>query len=202
MGRCGRSPGSSCFSGSRARDTTATLAYYDFAERREGSVGPVRSYDLSADGKKILVGYRNQYAIVDLKPAQKMDKRLATQNLTAVVDPREEWRQVFTDVWRTYRDVFYDESLHGLDWNAQREHYGGMLDDADRWDVNWRSAGDRRGQRVAHIREAATPRRHATGRWGCWGWTGPSRTGRTGSLGSCGAGRGTSRRGRRWPSRA
>jgi tricorn protease len=127
------------FPRSGSADTTATLAYYDFAERDEKVVlSPVGSYELSADGKKVLVGFRNQYAIVDLKPAQKMDKRLATQGLTAVVDPREEWRQVFTDVWRTYRDVFYDENLHGLDWNAQREHYGRMLNDAvTRWDVNF-----------------------------------------------------------------
>ena len=127
------------FPRSGSADTTATLAYYDFAERDEKVVlSPVGSYDLSADGKKVLVGFRGQYSIIDLKPAQKMDKRLATQSLTAVVDPREEWRQVFTDVWRTYRDVFYDESLHGLDWNAQREHYGRMLNDAvTRWDVNF-----------------------------------------------------------------
>jgi tricorn protease len=126
------------FPRSWSADTTATLAYYDFAERDEKVVlSPVGSYDLSADGKKVLVGFRGQYAIIDLKPAQKMDKRLATQGLTAEVDPREEWRQVFTDVWRTYRDVFYDEALHGLDWNAQREHYGRLLNDAvTRWDVN------------------------------------------------------------------
>jgi tricorn protease len=124
---------------SGSADTTATLAYYDFAERDEKTVlSPVGSYDLSADGKKLLVGFRGQYAILDVKPAQKMDKRLATQSLTAVVDPRDEWRQVFTDVWRTYRDVFYDESLHGLDWNAQREHYGRLLEGAvTRWDVNF-----------------------------------------------------------------
>jgi len=117
----------------------ATLAYYDLAEREEKTIlSPVSQYEISADGKKVLVGYRNQWAIVDLKPGQKMDKRLATTSLETVVDPRAEWREVFTDVWRTYRDVFYDASLHGLDWNAQREHYGRLLDDAvTRWDVNF-----------------------------------------------------------------
>jgi tricorn protease len=127
------------FPRSGSGDENATLAYFDFAEREEKTVlSPVSNYEVSADRKKLLVGYRNQWAIVDLKPAQKMDKRLATAGLETVVDPREEWRQVFTDVWRTYRDVFYDESLHGLDWPAQREHYGRMLKDAvTRWDVNF-----------------------------------------------------------------
>jgi len=120
-------------------DENATLAYYDLAEREEKTIlSPVSEYAISADGKKVLVGHRGQWAIVDLKPGQKMDKRLATSALEALVDPRAEWREVFTDVWRTYRDIFYDEHMHGLDWNAQREHYGRLLDDAvTRWDVNF-----------------------------------------------------------------
>jgi tricorn protease len=67
-----------------------------------------------------------------------MDKRLATEGLETTVDPRAEWRQVFTDVWRTYRDVFYDPGLHGLDWNAMRTQYGALLEHAaTRWDVNF-----------------------------------------------------------------
>jgi tricorn protease len=120
-------------------EENATLAYYDLTEREEKTIlSPVSQYEISADGKKVLVGNRGQWAIVDLKAAQKMDKRLATANLETEVDPRGEWRQVFSDVWRTYRDVFYDPAMHGLDWNAQREHYGRLLDDAvTRWDVNF-----------------------------------------------------------------
>jgi tricorn protease len=119
-------------------EENATLAYYDLAEREEKTIlSPVSQYEITADGKKILVGHRGQWAIVELKPGQKMDKRLATATLEAEIDPRAEWRQVFTDVWRTYRDVFYDPGMHGLDWNAQRAHYGRLLEDAvTRWDVN------------------------------------------------------------------
>jgi len=55
-----------------------------------------------------------------------------------VLDPQAEWRQLFSEVWRTYRDYFYDPNMHGLDWDALREHYGSLLDDAvTRWDVNF-----------------------------------------------------------------
>ncbi len=54
------------------------------------------------------------------------------------LDPQAEWRHLFTDVWRTYRDYFYDANMHGLDWDALREQYGALLDDAvTRWDVNF-----------------------------------------------------------------
>jgi tricorn protease len=45
---------------------------------------------------------------------------------------------MFVDVWRTYRDFFYDPGMHGLDWAGLRDHYGALLDDAvTRWDVNF-----------------------------------------------------------------
>ncbi len=54
------------------------------------------------------------------------------------VDPRAEWRQIFTDVWRIERDFFYDPNMHGVDWAAMRERYGRLLGDAvTRWDVNF-----------------------------------------------------------------
>jgi tricorn protease len=31
------------------------------------------------------------------------------------VDPREEWRQIYREVWRIQRDYFYDPNLHGVD---------------------------------------------------------------------------------------
>jgi tricorn protease len=117
----------------------ASIVYYDLEEREEKAVLDAASgYEISADGKKILVANRGQWAIVDVKPKQKMDKRLATNDLEMTVDPKEEWRQMFTDVWRTYRDVFYDPGMHGLDWNALHSQYGGLLEDAvTRWDVNF-----------------------------------------------------------------
>jgi tricorn protease len=127
------------FPRSGSTDRNSTLAYYDLEAREEKTIlTPVNSYEVSADGKKVLVGNGGQWAIVDLKPGQKMDKRLATASMEMMLDPRAEWREVFTDVWRTYRDVFYDPNLHGLDWNAMRTQYGRMLDDAvTRWDVNF-----------------------------------------------------------------
>lgn len=40
-----------------------------------------------------------------------------------IVDLRQEYLQVFNETWRTVKDRFYDESLHGVDWNKMRELY-------------------------------------------------------------------------------
>jgi tricorn protease len=44
-----------------------------------------------------------------------------------LVDPAEEWQQLFNDAWRIERDYFYDPNMHGVDWKLARERYGNML---------------------------------------------------------------------------
>jgi tricorn protease len=59
-----------------------------------------------------------------------------TDGMIAHVEPRAEWEQVFDDTWRLFRDFFYDEEMHGVDWPAVRDRYAAMLPDcASRADV-------------------------------------------------------------------
>ena len=52
--------------------------------------------------------------------------------------PREEWRQIFQDTWRRYRDFFYDPQMHGVDWDTMRVLYGKLVEDArSRWDLSF-----------------------------------------------------------------
>jgi tricorn protease len=115
------------------------LVYYDLTEREEKTIlDDVDGYRLSADRKKALVWKRQSAAIVDVQPGQKMEKALRIAELGMMVDPRAEWRQIFTDAWRLCRDFFYDPHMHGVDWEAMRKQYGELLKDAvTRWDVNY-----------------------------------------------------------------
>jgi tricorn protease len=130
---------------SGSSDENRPIAYYDLEEREEETIlDNARGFVLAANGKKMLVRQRDTFAIIDIKPGQKIggkgnkNNTLDTSKLEMTLDPQAEWRQLFTDVWRTYRDYFYDPNMHGLDWVALREHYGALLDDAiTRWDVNF-----------------------------------------------------------------
>jgi tricorn protease len=115
------------------------LVYYDLEEREEKTVlEDVDGFVVSADGKKTLVASGDRFAIIDLKPDQKMEKPLRTAEMEMTVDPAAEWRQIFNDVWRFQRDFFYDPNMHGVDWASMREQYGSLLDDAvTRWDVSF-----------------------------------------------------------------
>ena len=115
------------------------LMYYDLKDRKEQTIlDDVDGVRLSADGKKLLVWKKRRFAIVDVKPKQKMDKPLRTGEMEMTIVPKDEWRQVFNDAWRFERDFFYDPNMHGVDWNAMRKQYSRLLDDAvTRWDVNY-----------------------------------------------------------------
>lgn len=121
-----------------ASGTDSPVVYYDLAERKEETVLDVAGRaELTADGKKLLVAHENELAIIELKPAQKFDKPLATADVEVPVDPRAEWTQMFDDAYRFERDFFYDPNMHGVDWDAMRDRYRALLDDAvTRWDVN------------------------------------------------------------------
>ena len=50
----------------------------------------------------------------------------------------QEWTQIFNEVWRRYRDLFYVENMHGYDWEALRKQYAAWLQYvAHRSDLNY-----------------------------------------------------------------
>jgi tricorn protease len=119
-------------------DENASVIQYDLKEREEKTiVREADSFVLSAKGTKLLVRHKENYAIVDPKPDQNMDKRLRTSEMVVSIDPRAEWNQIFNDVWRLFRDYFYDPDMHGVDWEDIRSRYRPLLEAAaTRWDLN------------------------------------------------------------------
>lgn len=98
----------------------------------------VNTFQMSADGKKLLVRRRDEYAVIDAAADQKFDKKVPLGAMSTPIDPREEWRQVFTDLWRIFRDYFYEPGLHKVDWSKQRDAYARLLEHcAGRDDVSY-----------------------------------------------------------------
>jgi tricorn protease len=92
----------------------------------ETYIDDVRSYELSLDRKKVLVRKANDIWVADAGAKAPPDLSKSVVNLrdfTFDLDPREEWRQMFVDVWRMHRDYFYDKNMHGVDWKAMRAKY-------------------------------------------------------------------------------
>ncbi|MGZ7078932.1 MAG: S41 family peptidase, partial [Thermoanaerobaculia bacterium] len=105
----------------------SALKQYNIDDRKEETVvEALNSYDLSANGEKVLYRNNADYAIVSAKPGSKADA-LALDRLDMKIDPRAEWTQEFNDAWRILRDWFYDPNMHGVDWNLMRTRYGQLV---------------------------------------------------------------------------
>jgi len=135
-------------------ESKSDLLLFDFDERKEEKVlEDVNQFTLSSNLERILIRRQQQYVIVDAKKGQEFEKPLRTAKIEMRVDPRSEWQQMFSDSWRLYRDFFYDEALHGIDWTALRGQYSRLLQDAvTRWDVNHVIGGLISEVNASHVR--------------------------------------------------
>ncbi|UCF38133.1 MAG: PD40 domain-containing protein, partial [Acidobacteriota bacterium] len=90
----------------------------------------IRGYEMSGDGKKILISKNSDLYVIDAAPAPaKMENaRVDLSNWAFSMNMREDFRQIFIDAWRMERDYFWDPGMHGLDWDAMRDKYLPLVD--------------------------------------------------------------------------
>jgi tricorn protease len=119
---------------------TGEIMFFDFEEQEEKSIisGP-GDFEISADGKSLAVMNRGgAMGIIGTGEGQKLDEPISTSSMTANIDPKSEWKQIFNDVWRLERDFFYDKDMHGVDWDEMKTRYGALIDQCvSRYDVNF-----------------------------------------------------------------
>ncbi len=90
-----------------------------------------QSYELSLDGKKLLLRKGREFYVVDAgakAPPALSKLAVPLRDWTFRLDPRTEWRQMFTEAWRLERDYFYDRGMHGVDWPAMKAKYQPLVD--------------------------------------------------------------------------
>ncbi len=117
------------------------LHVFDLDKRKDQTVlsGVVASWSVSKDGSKILYRSEDGFGIVDAAENQKIgDGKLKTDGLMALVDPHQEWMQMFNEAWRLERDFYYDPAMGGLDWKAVGDRYRQLVPYvAHRADLNY-----------------------------------------------------------------
>ena len=115
------------------------LKIFDMKKREEKTLADnVASYAISSDGSKILVSQNGSYNLYDAKPGASDKKTVSTSGLKVDRVPKEEWKEIFEEVWRRYRDLFYVENMHGNDWDAIGDRYRKQLKYvAHRSDLNY-----------------------------------------------------------------
>jgi tricorn protease len=106
-----------------------TLYKFDIENKKEQSIfSGVFGIIPSADKKKALYYSRGDYGIFSIAPGQKPGTgKLDLSDMIMKIEPRKEWKQIFNDGWRIFRDWFYVSNLHGVDWPKMKKRYGQLV---------------------------------------------------------------------------
>ena len=111
---------------------------FDLATQKDESVSDATMTPLP-DGKKALFSRGNKLYVAPLNAGKtNLENPVELGDMVALVDYPQEWAQIFDETWRAYRDGFYLENMHGVDWNAVKEKYQALVPYAKtRLDLNY-----------------------------------------------------------------
>lgn len=101
---------------------------YDLEKQKEDIVADGASMYITPGSKKALFYKGGELYVTDI-PSGKVDLSEAVNlsNMKITTDYPKEWAQIFDEAWRAYRDGFYVENMHGVDWKAIKEKYAVLL---------------------------------------------------------------------------
>ena len=113
----------------RGPDRKSHLCVYNVEDRKETVIGDVNDYQVTFDGKRMLVKIKKDYAIIDL-PKDKIetkDHEHKIEGLDMQLDRHAEWNQIYFECWRQMRDFFFSPTMNGVDWKAMRDKYAALV---------------------------------------------------------------------------
>ncbi len=102
---------------------------FDLEEQEDTRIAANAMMDVSADGKTaIFRTHGNDLYVMPLpKGKVNFDEALDLDDMIAPVDYAQEWRNIYDEAWRNYRDHFYLANMHGVDWQAVHDKYAALL---------------------------------------------------------------------------
>ncbi len=136
---------------SPGQEFSLTVHRFDLKKRKaDVALSGVRFFEISQNGEKMLYRQGDHWFIKAPKPMSSdgpgpqppsgdaSEGLLKTDGLEVRVKPREEWKQMYHEVWRVERDFFYDPGYHGLDLTAAEKKYAPYLASiGSRQDLNY-----------------------------------------------------------------
>ncbi len=117
---------------------------YDAAAKKDKEIvlaTTVSDWTFDTEGKQVLIHKGAAYHVGEvaaLLATKALPEKLDLERMTMTAEPRAEWKQIFEDTWRWYRDFFYDVNMNGNDWNAIGAKYRAWLPElTSRQELNW-----------------------------------------------------------------
>jgi len=120
------------------------LHLYDAAAKKDKEVvltDAISDWTFDAEGRRLLLRKGPNFHVGEAAAvftSKALPEKLDLDRMTMTADPRAEWKQVFEDTWRWYRDFFYDTNMNGSDWNAIGAKFRAWLPELNsRQELNW-----------------------------------------------------------------
>ncbi|MFT7506171.1 MAG: tricorn protease [Gammaproteobacteria bacterium] len=114
-------------------NTLKSLEFRHDAKIKE-MTGEVNNINLSGDKKHLLVtkGSRDKTKLLIVPANADYPSDLSKHNVnlsdwTIVLQPQQEWQQLFKDAWLMHRDSLFDKNMRGLDWPATKQKYAPLV---------------------------------------------------------------------------
>lgn len=103
-------------------------------------VPDIKGYELSGNGKKMMVSKGNGIYIINAtaEPAKDFAKNaINLSHWTFSYNPQEEWKKMFVEAWRLESNYFYDPNLQGVNYEKMLKMYLPLADRVrDRSELN------------------------------------------------------------------
>lgn len=115
------------------------IKMYTLADRKETEICRGSMAVDPTGTKAVISSGRNGISVVKLPTSEvKPGAKVNLDDMVAIIDYQQEWPQIFDETWRAFRDGFYLENMHGVDWKAVRAKYEPLLPYcATRYDLNY-----------------------------------------------------------------
>lgn len=106
----------------------SSIMTFNLKDKKESAIGDFGTYEISADGKKMMVLSGGKVAVLDL-PKSKVEVKdwVDLSNLKLVVDQKAEWSQIYHEAWRQMKYFYFAPNMSGVDWDAIRKKYEPLL---------------------------------------------------------------------------
>jgi tricorn protease len=111
------------------------VAIANKGDKPETLLDGVRGFEVSADGKKIMVHKQNDLFVLDSSvsadamknPKTLTDAQVDLKSWNFSVIPAQEFGEAYLDAWRLERDYFYDPGMHHVEWTTVRDKYSELV---------------------------------------------------------------------------
>ena len=123
-------------------DTKWDLHVFDLKEKKESVLNDkIKDFSISTNGEELLIQKDADIftsSVSDAYKSKNTGSKLNLNLMTYTVNLQNEWKQIFDDTWRWYRDYFFDPNMFNLDWKGLGERYKAYIPwITSRGDLNW-----------------------------------------------------------------